>query len=79
MTDEDWLWLFICQQVKHDMEEERTCGVCLSKSEDDDRCIKCGGLIGNTGKNPNFDQNRFDKLKEGGDIDATERADRDSN
>lgn len=71
MTDEQWLWLFVNQSIDYDEQLDHMCDKCRDEVTSH-RCTRCGKSLGG-GKynpdfvNPNFDTERFDKLKNGTD------------
>ena len=54
--------------VDADEQMEKMCSKCKEEVTSDKSCTRCGKDIDNeeTFINPNFDHNRFNRLKEGG-------------
>ena len=69
MLDRDYVWC-LAQQLLDDEEElDRLCPACRAKALEE-RCSACGQPAASWGGvNPAFDQERFDKLKEGEGLD----------
>lgn len=66
MTDEQWVWLFVNQQIDQDKELSQMCDQCKHEVSSENRCIRCGKIIDTDPNdnfvNPNFDEDRFKKL-----------------
>lgn len=67
MTDEQWVWLFVNQQIDAEEQLEKMCDKCRDEVSSDNKCIRCGKPIDRDDDdefiNPNFDEERFNKLK----------------
>ena len=65
MTDSQWLWLYANQILDNDEKLEHMCPSCRAEAENTNRCIRCGKPIGSRSNqfiNPNFDNERFERL-----------------
>jgi hypothetical protein len=61
MTDGQWLYMITNMMVDDEEEFEKLCGKCKSDSKEP-KCPGCGKSK-DTYINPNFDEERFEKLK----------------
>jgi len=68
MTDEQWLWLSINMDIDSDIKLEGMCEKCKTSAYNGrDKCSSCGDPIDKVGfKNPNFDNEKYERLAEGG-------------
>lgn len=64
MTDEQWLWLYANMLLDRDIELEGMCPQCRDEVTSANKCHRCGKSLSHveSGINPNFDRDRFDKL-----------------
>lgn len=64
MSDEQWLWLFVNQQIDTDEKLEKMCSKCREEVTSGHRCIRCGKDMVEHEEfiNPNFDMDRYNEL-----------------
>ena len=68
MKDRDYLWCLVHQLLDREEELEQLCPACRQRAEHAG-CPSCGQPIDRVQEgavNPNFDADRFERLKEGG-------------
>lgn len=76
LTDEQWVWLFVNQCIDTDEKLEGMCNSCRDEATSNiKKCSKCGKPIEGSGEsfvNPNFDESKYNTLKNGADIETQE-------
>lgn len=65
MTDRDYLWCALNLVLDGEEELNRLCPACRAEAERE-RCPVCGAALDQCGQNLDFDQARYEALKEGG-------------
>lgn len=65
MTDSQWLWVYANQILDNEEKLEHMCPTCREEAKNHDKCIRCGKHLGSRNDsmiNPNFDNEKFERL-----------------
>lgn len=64
MTDEQTLWVYANMAIDSDEQLEGLCSSCLEEVKRQDKCTRCGKATISMQINPNFDKEKFERLKQ---------------
>lgn len=65
MSDEQWLWLFINQQIDNDEKLEHMCPECRNAVISHNKCTRCGKPLTEKAEevSTTFDEEKYNRLK----------------